>query len=79
MLVRTGELVEERGLAAVLIARQGKGEQRVIGQRLTIRLGVIDAALSQAGVLGGRAAGILLLLLRRCLVDILHINFGRVV
>ena len=79
VLIGAGELVEKRGLAAVLITCQGKGEQRVIGQGLLIRLGVIDAALSQARVLGRIPAWLLLLLLLLRLVDILHIDFSRVV
>ena len=48
MLVRAGELVEQRRLAAVLIARQRKGEHGAVRQRILVRLIVVFAALSES-------------------------------
>ena len=50
MLVGTGELIEERGLAAVLLAGKGESQDRVLGQRVLILLGVELAFLSESGM-----------------------------
>ena len=50
MLPGAGELVEQRGLAAVLVAHKGIGEGHVVGQGLLLRLVVGPAVLAQAGV-----------------------------
>ena len=50
MLPGTGELVEQRGLAAVLVAHKGIGEGHVVGQGVLLRLVVGPAVLAQAGV-----------------------------
>ena len=55
MLAGAGELVEERGLAAVLVAGEREGEHRAGGKRMLIRLDVVLAALAQTGVRGAAA------------------------
>ena len=50
VLVRTRKLVEECGLAAVLISHQRKRQDRALGQRVTASLGMELALLSQAGM-----------------------------
>lgn len=57
MLVGAGELVEEGGLAAVLVARQGKGQLGPLGEGVLLGLGVILAVLAQAGVGPGLPQG----------------------
>ena len=51
VLVGAGELVEESGLAAVLVAHQGEGEHGALGQRRARALGVELALLAQTGVM----------------------------
>ena len=50
MLVGAGELVEQGGLSAVLVACQGKGQLGSLGQGILIRLYMVFAPLAQAGV-----------------------------
>ncbi len=57
VLVRAGELVEQRGLAAVLVAHKGKGQGCAVRQGRAGALGVELAALAEAGVVRGRAPG----------------------
>ena len=62
VLVGAGELVEEGGLAAVLVAHQGEAQQGALGQGVAAALGVEAAVLAQAGVgpalLPGRGPGL---------------------
>ena len=51
-LIGTGELVEERGLATVLIAHQCKGQCGSLRQRITAPLGVKLSTLPQTGMDG---------------------------
>ena len=51
MLIGTSELVEQCGLAAVLIAGQSKGQLSILRQRMFICLGVILSALAQSRML----------------------------
>ena len=51
MLVGAGKLVEQGGLAAVLVARQRKGEHRAVRQGMFALFGVVASALAKAGVL----------------------------
>ena len=51
VLVGAGELVEQGGLARVLVAHQSEGQRGARRQRVTVPLGVIPAALPQARVL----------------------------
>ena len=51
MLVRAGELVEKRGLAAVLVAGQGKGQRSSLWQGVFVVLVVVFSSLTQARVL----------------------------
>ena len=53
MLVGSGQLVEERRLAAVLVADQGKGEHRPVGEALAVPRKMIAPVLTEARVLGG--------------------------
>ena len=53
MLVGTGQLVEQGGLAAVLIAYQGKGQRRAVRQGIAATLGMETAFLTQSGVFLG--------------------------
>ena len=48
MLVGAGELIEERGLAAVLLSGKGEGQDGVLGQRIFILLGVEFAFLAES-------------------------------
>ena len=50
VLVGSGQDVEERGLAAVLLAGKRKRELGALGQRVLVVLGVVFAAFTQAGV-----------------------------
>ena len=52
MLVRAGDLVEQRRFAAVLVADQRKGEGRAVRQRIAAAFRVIFAALAEARVGG---------------------------
>ena len=51
VLVGAGELVEQGGLAAVLVARQCKGQGLAVGQGTLALFGVVAAAFAQARVL----------------------------
>ena len=51
MLVGTGELVEQGGLTAVLVASQRKGEGPVLGQGILPLFDVVFSALAKAGVI----------------------------
>ena len=51
MLVRPRELVEQGGLAAVLVAGQGEGEHRPLGERVLVFPGMEAAFLSEAGMI----------------------------
>ena len=51
MLVGAGELVKQGGLAAVLVARQRKGEGLTLGQGILPLFDVVFAALAKAGVI----------------------------
>ena len=51
MLVGTGELVEQGGLTAVLVASQRKGEGPVLGQGILPLFNVVFSALAKAGVI----------------------------
>ena len=55
MLLCAGELVEQRGFAAVLIAHQGVSKHGVLRQGAFVLLGVVLARLPQTGV--GRIPG----------------------
>ena len=50
MLVGAGQLVEQRGLAAVLVAHQREGQLRALRQRVAAAPGVVLAVLAQAQV-----------------------------
>ena len=56
MLVRAGQLVEQRGLAAVLIAHEREGQRRPLRKRIAVSLCVVPAALAEARVLHLRGA-----------------------
>ena len=60
MLVGAGELVEERGLAAVLVAYQREGERGPLRKGIARALGVKLALLAETGVRGGLAFGAVL-------------------
>ena len=51
MLLGAGELVEQGGLAAVLVAHQRVGQDGAIRQRMLPRLAVVLAAFTQTGVI----------------------------
>ena len=51
VLVGAGELVEQGGLAAVLVARQRKGQGLILRQGMLALLGVVLAALAKTRVL----------------------------
>ncbi len=53
VLAGPGELVEEGGLAAVLVAHQGEGQGGPLGELLPLAGLVVLAPLPQAGVVGG--------------------------
>ena len=53
VLVGTGQLVEQGGLAAVLVAYQGKGQRRAVRQGIAAALGMETAFLTQSGVFLG--------------------------
>lgn len=55
VLVRAGQLVEQRGLAAVLVAHEREGERRALRQRVLARPVVELAALAQARMRDGLA------------------------
>ena len=58
VLIGAGELVEQGGFAAVLVAHQGKAQKFRVGQGVAAALGVEFALLAQTGVvLGPGAAG----------------------
>ena len=50
VLVGTGQLIEEGGLAAVLVAGQGKGQRCAFGQGIFVGLDMILAVFTQTGV-----------------------------
>ena len=50
MLVGAGELVEKRGLAAVLIACKRKGERRALRKRMLVGFDMIASALAESRV-----------------------------
>ena len=50
VLVRAGELVEKRRLAAVLVTRERKAQRHAAGQRRPAGLHVVPPALAEAGV-----------------------------
>ena len=50
VLVRAGELVEKRRLAAVLVAREREAQRHAAGQRRPAGLHVVPPALAEAGV-----------------------------
>ena len=52
VLSRSGELVEQCGLAAVLIAHQRVGQDGVLRQRMLVLLAVVLAALTKTGMVG---------------------------
>ena len=60
MLVGACQLVEECGLATVLLSGKGEGELGAFGQRRLMGLVVVDAFLSQAwvGVMVGKGGDI---------------------
>ena len=53
MLVGAGELVEERGFPAVLVAHQRESEQRALRQGFSGAFGVEPALLAKSGVMDG--------------------------
>ena len=61
MLVGAGELVEEGGLAAVLVAHQRKAQSRPLRQGIARALGVEFALLAETRMIGGPARGFCLL------------------
>ena len=62
MPVGAGKLIEQRGLAAVLVADKRKGQQGALGQRVAAALFMKATLFAQTGV-GGRFALLLMLLL----------------
>ena len=58
MLIGAGQLVEKGGLAAVLVAGQGKGEGRAVGQRILVGLDVVFAVFTQTGMGAVAAQGV---------------------
>ena len=56
MLIGAGQLVEQRSLAAVLVACQRKGQRGLLRQRMLIFLDMKPAALTQTGMLTVKAA-----------------------
>ena len=52
MLVAAGQLVEERGLSAVLVPHQRKGQERLLRQGISRSLGMKNSFLTQTGVRG---------------------------
>ena len=60
VLVGAGKLVEQGGLAAVLVTHQGEGQQRAFGERVAAALGMELAFLAQAGVGDSALAGIVI-------------------
>ena len=55
MLVGAGQLIEQRGLSAVLVARQGEGQRGLLRQGVFPRFDVEPSPLAQAGMLTVRA------------------------
>ena len=51
MLIRSRELVEQGGLAAVLVADERIGQQRAVGKGRAAALGVEPAPLAEAGMM----------------------------
>ena len=50
MLVGAGKLVEERSLAAVLVAHQGKGYKGAVGQRIAASFGMETSVFTKSQV-----------------------------
>ena len=57
VLIGAGELVEQRGFAAVLVAHQGEGQLGSVRQGIAAALGMEFALLAQARMGGGPALG----------------------
>ena len=55
VLVRPGQLVEQRGLAAVLVAHERERERRALGQGVLLGAVMELAALAEAGMRDGLA------------------------
>ena len=57
MLIGTGELVEEGGLAAVLVAHEGEGQKSIVRKRIAVS-GLMEASgLAETGMFGLWAEG----------------------
>ena len=57
MLIGTGELVEEGGLAAVLVAHEGEGQKSIVRKRIAVS-GLMEASgLAETGLFGLLAEG----------------------
>ncbi len=78
MLVGACKLVKKRGLPAVLVARQGKGQKRTVRQRMLRPLLMKSSALPQARVLDTPLLADTLPGLRLLVPDMLDPNFFRV-
>ena len=65
VLVGAGELVEQGGLAAVLIAHEGKGQGRPLRERVAASLGMKASALAETRMLSGPVAVVDPLILER--------------
>ena len=50
VLVRTGELVEQGRLAAILVACERERERRIVGKRVLVGANVKPPALAETGV-----------------------------
>ena len=52
MLIGAGELIKQRGFAAVLIAYEGKGKDGSVGKGISAALWMVFAFLTKAGMCG---------------------------
>ena len=78
MLVGACKLVEKRGLPAVLVACQRKGQKRAVRQRMFRPFLMVPPAFTQAGMLDTRLLAGSLLCLRLLVPDIPDLYFFRI-
>ena len=74
VLVGAGELVEEGGLAAVLVAGEGEGQCDAVVEGCFVFFVVIDAAFAEAGMRDVRCARCGFVGVQECWVDGFHLN-----
>ena len=78
MLIRAGQLVEQSGFAAVLVADKSEGQGRAFRERIAAAFGVKTAFLAQTGVFEARAR-LLGRIFRRIIRDRIDLNIPGII